>query len=187
MNSHLREPILQIVRMHPAYGYRRILPELQENGYQVGEFVVRRLLKRWDLGLLRSLRKPILSPPRKYLQQRSSGWNLVADMKDPKPFQVFYTDFTEIRYAGTRKKAYLMPIIDHNTKWVAGWAVGKHKNTALALEALDTTRDNLQQMGIDLQDRFLHHDQDPVYTGYRWLQAVLIKQQARISSLRERS
>jgi transposase InsO family protein len=36
-------------------------------------------------------------------------------------------------------------------------------------------------MGISLEDCFIHHDQDAVYTGYRWLQAVLIRQRAKIS------
>jgi transposase InsO family protein len=118
----------------------------------------------------------------------------VKDIQDPKPFQVWYTDFTEIwyaggnkkaylmpMYAGGNKKAYLMPILDHNTKWVAGWAVEKHKNTALALESLNMAHENLGEVGVSLEDRFLHHDQDSVYTGYRWLQAVLIRERAKIS------
>jgi len=75
----------------------------------------------------------------------------------------------------------MMPILDHKTKWVAGWAVSKCKNTSLALDALDVARENLNEVGIDLQGRFIHHDRDSVYTGYRWLQAVLIREQARIS------
>jgi len=179
--NHFKDPLLSGIRAHPAYGYRRILPELRDQGYEVGEFVVRRLLKQWDLGLLRSIRKPRLSPPRKYLQQSSKGWNLVKEIEDPEPFQVWYTDFTEIWYAGRKKKAYLMPILDHKTKWVVGWAVEKHKNTSLALEALNMAHANLEKVGISLEDRFLHHDQDSVYTGYRWLQAVLIRERAKIS------
>jgi len=179
--SHLREPIMRVVTEHPGYGYRRILPDLEEKGHQVGEFVLRRSLNRLNLGLLRSVSKPKPSLPRSYLNQSSRGLNLVKDIKDPQPFEVFYTDFTEIPYANGRNKAYLMPILDHKTKWVAGWAGGEHKNTSLALDALNMTHDNLEQIGIDLEDRFLHHDQDPVYTGYSWLQAILIREKARIS------
>jgi len=179
--SHLREPIMRVVREHSGYGYRRILPDLEEKGHQVGEFVLRRSLNRLNLGLLRSVSKPKPSLPRSYLNQSSRGLNLVKDIKDPQPFEVFYTDFTEINYREGNNKAYLMPIIDHNTKWVAGWAAGEHKNTSLALDALNMTHDNLEQIGIDLEDRFLHHDQDPVYTGYSWLQAILIREKARIS------
>jgi len=184
---NLREPIMRVVREHSGYGYRRILPDLEQNGYRVGEFVLRRSLNRLNLGLLRSVSKPKPSSPRSYLKERSNGLNLVKDIKDPKPFEVFYTDFTEIPYANGRNKAYLMPILDHKTKWVTGWAVGEHKNTSLALEALNMTHENLEEIGLTLEDRFLHHDQDSVYTGYRWLQAVLISEKARISFLRERS
>jgi len=65
--EHLREPTVEIVRDHPAYGYRRIMPELQDRGYPIGEFVVRKLLRCWDLALLRSIKKPKLSDPRQYL------------------------------------------------------------------------------------------------------------------------
>jgi putative transposase len=178
---HLREPIMRVVREHPEYGYRRILPDLQENGHQVGEFVLRRSLNRLNLNLLRSVSKPKPSLPRSYLKDSGKGLNLVKDIKDPQPFEVFYTDFTEINYRRGNKKAYLMPILDHTTKWVVGWAVGEHKNTSLALEALNMTDENLEEIGLTLEDRFIHHDQDPVYTGYRWLQAILIREKARIS------
>ena len=35
--------------------------------------------------------------------------------------------------------------------------------------------------GLTLEGRIIHHDQDSVYTGYRWLRAVLIRHRARIS------
>jgi len=42
-------------------------------------------------------------------------------------------------------------------------------------------RENLKEMGISLEDRCIHHDKDSVHTGYKWLQAVLIREKARIS------
>jgi len=179
--KELKRPVLEAIRVNSGYGYRRILPELHAGGYAVGEFVVRRMLKRWDLELLRTIRKPRLSGPRRYLKQGSKGWNLVKKIEHPKAFEVLYTDFTEIRYDGGKRKASLMPILDHKTKLVVGWEVAEHKNTALALGALSMTHSNLKGMGMSLEDCFIHHDQDTVYTGYRWLQAVLIKEKAKIS------
>ena len=179
--KELKRPMLDVIRANPGYGYRRILPELHDGGYGVGEFVLRRILKRWELELLRTIRRPRLSGPRRYLKQGSKGWNLVSKIEDPKPFEVFYTDFTEIWYDRGRKKAYLMPIIDHKTKLVAGWEVAERKNTGLALGALSMTHTNLGAMGLNLEDCFIHHDQDAVYTGYRWLQAVLIRGKAKVS------
>jgi transposase InsO family protein len=179
--GYLREAILDIAREHPAYGYRRIIPELQERGYPIGEYVVSKMLSYWGLELMRSIKKPKPSGPRQYLQAKDGGWSLVKELKDPAPFQVWYTDFTEIPYAGGNKKAYFMPILDHRTKFIAGWGIGKRRNTAVALDAFKLARGNLEDMGISLEERFIHHGQDSVCTGYRWLQALLIDVRAKVS------
>ena len=137
--KELKRPVLDVIRENPGYGYRRILLDLHDGGYGVGGFVLRRMLKRWDLELLRAIRKPRLSGPRRYLKQGRKGWNLVSKIEDPQALQVLYTDFTEIRYDEGKKKAYLMPILDHKTKLVVGWEVAEHKNTDLALGALGMT------------------------------------------------
>ena len=36
----------------------------------------------------------------------------------------------------------------------------------------------LDEVGLTLNGRIIHHDQDTVYTGYRWLRAVLSTYQA---------
>lgn len=107
--------------------------------------------------------------------------NLVARLGKPEPLQVFYTDFTAIWYADGGKKAYLMPVLDDATKWVIGWAVDHRPNTELALKALSMVAEALAEADLSLEGRIIHHDRDTVYTGYRWLQAVLITHRARIS------
>lgn len=179
--AHLREPLIEVLRENPAYGYRRIEPDLKELGYPIGETVVQRILEMWDLSLQRWAGKPKPSVPRRILAKGSEGMNLVAGLGKPEPLQVFYTDFTEIWYAERNKKAYLMPLLDDATKWVVGWAVGLRPNTELALEALSLAAATLADVGLNLEGRIIHHDQDAVYTGYRWLRAVLIKHRARIS------
>jgi len=178
--AHLQAPILEVVEENPSYGYRRIRSELKERGYMAGEHVIRRLINRWNLNLKRAVTKPQPSKPRQYLQT-ATGLNLVKEITDPEPFQVLYTDFTEIKYANGTKKVYLMPIIDHKTKLVVGWEVSERKDTSLALNALWAARETLERMGLTLEGRFIHHDQDTVYTGYRWLQVVLIRERMRIS------
>ena len=44
-HAHLRRPMIEILRESPYYGYRRILPDLKEMGYSVGETVLRRVLR----------------------------------------------------------------------------------------------------------------------------------------------
>jgi len=179
--AHLRQPLIEILRDNIAYGYRRILPDLVELGYPVGETVLRRVLRMWDLALQRWAGKPKPSVPRQVLAKEGNRMNLVAQIEKPSPLQVFYTDFTEIKYAKQKKKAYLMALVDAATKWAIGWAVGFRSNTELALEALSMAADTLADSGLSLGGRIIHHDRDTVYTGYRWLKAVLIKHRARIS------
>jgi putative transposase len=179
--GYLHGPLIDLLTDNPAYGYRRIEPELKALGYRVGETVVRRVLGMWDLSLRRWAGKPRPSIPRKILAKGSKGMNLVAGIVEPQPLEVFYTDFTEIWYAKRNKKAYLMALIDHATKWVVGWAVGHRPNTELALEALAMAAATLADVGLTLEGRIIHHDQDTVYTGYRWLCAVLITHRAWIS------
>jgi len=175
----LKEPLLDLVREHPSYGYRRVQPELNARGYPVGEWRTRRGLQMWDLSLHRAVKAPKPSMPRQILSKK--GLNLVHDLEGISPFDVLVTDFTEVRYDNGSKKAYFMPLLDQCTKWVIGWSVGRHRDTQTAKEALTMTERGLDEMGLCLEDRIVHHDQDPVYTGYRWLYQLLVKAKARVS------
>jgi len=44
-----------------------------------------------------------------------------------RPFQVLYTDFTELVYRNGEAKAWLIPFLGHRTKKVFGWAAGDHR------------------------------------------------------------
>ena len=43
--------------------------------------------------------------------------------------EVLYTDFTELRFAGGVRKAWLIPLLDHATRHVPGFAVGERANS----------------------------------------------------------
>lgn len=179
--SYLREPLMDVLTENPGYGYRRVKPDLKDRGFPYGETVVRHALRMWDLSLRRSVCKPRPSVPRKLLARQGHGMNLLAGIGVPEPLQVLYTDFSEIWYGRGGKKAYLMPLLDHATKWVVGWAVGHRPNTELALDALSMAAATLDEVGLTMNERIIHHDQDAVYTGYRWLRTVLIKHRVRVS------
>jgi putative transposase len=176
-------PILdEIARDHPEYGVPRIMPELREE-YQVdvNHKVVERLLGIWDLSILRSTHRPRPSCVRKVILEAGERANLVAQMAEIGLFQVVYTDFTEILYAGGHRKAVLMPIIGHVSKAAFGWAVGQSRGTALALQAWEQAKKTFQQLGISYEGMIMHHDQDSVYTGYEWTSQLLLKDKARLS------
>jgi putative transposase len=180
--AHLRDPLETIARNHHEYGYRRTTPELREAyGYIVNHKVVQRLHKAWDLPLIRGTRSPKISGIRKAITAAGDRINLVAGRETVQTFEIAYTDFTELVYANGRRKAHLIPILDHASKMVLGWAVGKRAVTSLALEAWKQARDTLRVQDVDLESVTVHHDQDPVFTSYGWTAQLLLKDHTHIS------
>lgn len=180
--AHLRPLLEAIVQAHPAYGSPRITTELREVYQQrVNHKVVERLLKEWDLTELRRKRGTAPSPTRQVVLAAKGRANLVAQMTTIGLFEVAYTDFTELVYAYGQRKAYLMPILAHQCKLVYGWAVAEQANTTLALEAWRQAKQSCQYYGLAYRGLIIHHDQDPVYTGYGWCEQLLVVDQVRLS------
>jgi len=170
----LKGKVLRVVEDHPAYGYRRIKVELEaRHGIKVNHKRLRRLLSEWDLALRRQVARPRPSGVRRILKEAEGKLNLIRGW-DPGPFQVLCTDFTEVRYAGGTRKAYLMAMIAPGSGWVAGWAVGKSANRELALRCWEAAKESLAKVGQDPRGLIVHHDQDTVYTSYLWLSQLLI-------------
>jgi transposase InsO family protein len=143
--AYLRRLLEAIARNHHEYGYRRTTPELREvYGYIVNHKVVQRLHQAWDLPLIRGTKPLKISGIRKAITAAGDRSNLVAGRETIQAFEVAYTDLTELVYANGRRKAYLIPILDHDSKMVLGWAVGERAVTSLALEAWDHARDTLR-------------------------------------------
>lgn len=67
---HLKEPLLEIVKEHKSYGYRREKAKLEEVGYSVGKEVIRKLNKLWGIPLMRKLTRPKSSEARKFLEEK---------------------------------------------------------------------------------------------------------------------
>lgn len=179
---HLKPILEDIARQHPEYGLPRIMAELREvHDCAVNHKVVERLLRLWDLRIIRGTRKRRPSGIRKAILEVGDKANLVAQMDRIELFQVVYTDFTEISYANGCRKAVLMPIIGHTSKLACGWAVGKTGTTEVALRAWRRARETLSGFGIPRSGMIMHHDRDPVYTGYRWTSRLLLKDEVRVS------
>src|SRR3990172_133766 len=179
---HLRELLEAIARRSPEYGYRRTTVELRETyGQRVNHKVVQRLHRMWELPLIRGTRPPKPSGVRQAITAAGDRINLVARKERIEPFEVAYADFTELIYVNGRAKAQLIPIIDHASKLVLGWAVGDRAVTSLALEAWGQAKQALRSHGVRLQQVIVHHDQDPVFTGYGWTARLLLKDHVRVS------
>jgi putative transposase len=179
--SYIRPYLEEIALNHPFYGIPRITEELQINyALNINHKVIQRLLQKWGLSLQQKIRSPKPSAIYKAIRAAGKRVNLVAQMEQKGLFEVVYTDFTELLYANGTRKAYLMSIIGHECKMVFGWQVGHQANTSLALAAWLQAKKTFTRLSIPFQGIIMHHDQDPVYTGYGWVNQ-LIKDKVRIS------
>ena len=179
---HLKPIVEAIARKHPEYGLPRIMVELRDVYHcSVNHKVVERLLGLWDLRILRGTRRRRPSGIHKAILEVGEMANLVAQTEEIGLFQVLYTDFTELVYADGHRKAVLMPIIGHTSKMACGWAVGESADTGLALQAWERAKKTFQCLGIAYAGMIMHHDRDPVYTGYRWTSQLLLKDELRLS------
>jgi putative transposase len=177
----LKERIVKVIEENPGYGYRRIGRELAEQfGERANHKRLRRVLKSYELGLKRCL--PRSKPPA--LQGLVVTAGRSADLVKSQSFEVlqaFSTDFKELLYDGGRKKVYLMVLLDLESRWAGGWAVGDGRSRSVAFRALDDLRKNISLLGQRLWGVVIHHDKDSVYTSYRWLEELLLKDRARVS------
>jgi len=80
--AHLLPVLATIAREHPAYGRPRITVELRETyGYHINHKVVQRLLRLWELRLLRNTRAPKPSGIRQVIITAGGRVNLVAQLE----------------------------------------------------------------------------------------------------------
>jgi transposase InsO family protein len=178
----LKERIIPVIQDNPSYGYRRIHAELCANGADpVNHKRIRRVLGDYELGLRRCLPKSRPSAAARLITQAGASADLVKDRRF-EPLGAFSTDFTEFIYDGGKKKAWLMVLLDIESKWAGGWSVGPSRNRSMALEAVDGLREEMISLGRgDLSGVIVHHDKDSVYTSHAWLHRLLLEERARLS------
>jgi len=180
--AHLLPILKTIAREHPAYGRPRITVELREtHGYHVNHKVVQRLLRLWELRLLRNTRSPKPSSIRQVIIAAGERVNLVAQLEDIGLFEVAYTDFTELLFAHGTQKTYLVPIVGHLCKMVYSWAVGERANTVLALKAWQRAKRTFKEYDIPYVGMIVHQDQGAVFTSHDWTGQLLLKDSVRVS------
>lgn len=163
--GHLRAHLEAVARAHPEYGYRRATTELIERreGEVTSAKVVQRLHRSWALSLARTARSPRPGGMREAILAAGDRVNLVKPLESIGPFEVVYTDFTELEYGGG--KAWMLPILDHDTKVVLGWVVDEQKTAAVAVRAFRQARRTLRAFGQRTRGMIVHHDQDPAFVS----------------------
>ncbi len=178
----LQPLVQQIIADNPAYGVRRIQRELREEyDCRVNHKVLRRVLDMWDLSMKRKVHKGSQNGIKSAIRTAGSQADLVSGRENIDQFEVTVTDFTELRYAGGKRRAKLMVLLAYKTKVVYGWAVGSERNRQLALSAWERAKATFTELGISVEGMIVHHDRDSVYTSFQWLRQLLVEDQAVVS------
>jgi len=180
----LREPLEDIARELPEYGYRRAGPELRERiGRVINDKVVRRLNQLWSLNLVHGTRR--VKPGGVYQAIVAAGEqaNLVAQLDPTKigPFEVLYTDFSELVYGGGVGKAQLIVLVDHTSKYAPGWALGAGPTTETALKAWAMTKQTLEEHGVSIEGMIVHQDRGSAFISYGWTGQLLLEDKVHVS------
>ena len=158
----LVEAIEQILLRWPFYGYRRVLAQLQRQGWLTGETRVRRLLKQ--LNHTRSVGRVRVQTT----DSHHNGHRFPNQLKGvtlTRPDQAWVADITFIRLGS--RFIYLAVILDAYTRAVRGWALS-HRLTAesLTVPALFMALES----GIPA---IFHSDQGSQYAAWFHLEPLL--------------
>lgn len=181
-DRELKEEVICIIKEHPDYGYRRMLPELHaRTGMVVNHKRLRRVLKTYQLGLRRSLPKYRKSAVQEVIERFRGHLDLVNGRAAPAHLEALSTDFTELIYGQGTRKAYLMAYVDISGKVAVGYGVAARANTELALTAWKNAKATLSRLGRKTEGLIIHSDQDAVYRSHDYLRQLLIGDEVQIS------
>lgn len=143
-------------RSNQTYGYRRVHADLDRRGVDVGEDLVRDIMRAEDL---------VACQPRPFRITTVPGDGAGApdllgrDFTADAPGTKLVGDITYIHtWAGF---AYLATVIDCYSKAVIGWSVADHMRTGLVIDALAMARRNHQLA----QACIFHSDRGTQYTS----------------------
>jgi putative transposase len=150
-----------ILMRRPFFGYRRVLKQLQREGWLVGETRVRRVLKAMGhtakIGRVRVRTTDSSHPHWRYP-------HLLKHIRPKYPDHLWVADITYIRLGW--RFIYLAVILDAYTRAVRGWALSRQIDEELTLTALE--------MALTKgTPSIFHSDQGSQYTAWRHTQRLL--------------
>ncbi len=127
----LRDQLQRIALEWPSYGYRRITHELKRRGLAANHKLVLRLMREDNLLCLRKRHFVRTTDSRHRLTVYP---NLAGQMIFTRIDELWIADITYIRLL--REFVYLAVILDAYSRRVIGWALERHLQAELAIEAL---------------------------------------------------
>lgn len=180
-HATLRKAMRRAVRRHPEYGYRRLHAEVVAKGLVVNHKVVQTAARRWHFAFPRRVKRPLPGKVRELLRKQAGKLNLIARIVDPRPFQVAYTDFTQLVYAKGRRRIWLVVILEARSRYILGWALSDTCTTEAALQAWKKAKRTLARLGQSPVGMIIHGDRDSSYTSTDWIHVLVVKDGARVS------
>lgn len=172
--QRLKPAVEKIISHHSSYGYRRIQIELRKLGIVINDKPLKKLLKIWHLSYARRIKRPKPSQIAKDIAELGAKANLVARIKNPRPFQIILTDFTRI--VVNNKIFWLILFTDQAVKKIVGWNISTRADTESALKALKKVCRYLKRIKkVDIGKVIIHQDQGAVFTGYEYAGSVINK------------
>ena len=180
----LKQKVLEVIEVHPAYGYRRLIPELKKKGVVINHKRLLPLLKVWGISLKRKIVKKTMSGIESvlmFLGGRVNALKRLSEEEFGKLGRVVYTDFTEIVYNGGLEKVYLLPYLEHVSKKIVGYEVARRPTTEAVLTALKKAVKTLTHWKVGLTKTYFHQDQGSVFKAYEYVETIVKKLKALIS------
>ena len=171
----LRNQIQGVALRRPAYGYRRVTAELQQQGRRVNHKRVLRMMRKDNLLCLRQQRGWVRTTNSEHGLPVYA--NLAAGMKVTGANQLWVADITYIRLGS--EFIYLAVVLDVWSRRVIGWNVDRHLRTELALGALEQA---LKQRKV--KPGLVHHSDRGVQYAAQAYTECLRAQQIEISMSR---
>jgi putative transposase len=129
-NEHLMRLIDEEYTRHPFYGSRRIRAWSEQNGYNVNQKRVQRLMRK--MGIEAIYRKPHLS---KACDGHKKYAYLLRGLSIERPDQVWSTDITYIRM--NKGFVCLVAVMDWKSRYVLSHRLSTSTETEFCLEALE--------------------------------------------------
>ena len=130
-NDQVLQEIRRICEEMPSYGSPRVTAELRRRSYLVNHKRVSRLMRKANLNCRKKKRFITTTDSRHGYRVYP---NLAENIIPERPDQLWRADITYVRLP--HDFAYLAVILDAYSRLVVGWALSRHINAALTLEAL---------------------------------------------------
>lgn len=147
--------IADIHGKRPAYGYRKVVVKLKEQGYTINGKKVKRLMKQMEL-------RSLLPKPRTSIPNKESAVHpyLLKDLRITHANQAWGVDITYIRLP--IGMVYLFALIDWHSRYIVGWKLAV---TMEAEHGIAAFRDGLEIGSPDI----CNADQGTQFTSRAWV------------------